>query len=77
MLQHFPIEYSAVTWAMDSNSLSCSESTTELLKLVYQSHTNSAQNSVDKSLQAPLQETCYCKGSSTFRETAAILGHFP
>lgn len=55
-LKPFAIPYSAVTWAMNSNSSSCSESITELLRLVYQSHINPAQNSVYQSPQALLQK---------------------
>lgn len=46
ILKPFAIPYLAVTWAMSSNSSSCSETITELSRLVHQSHMNSAQNSV-------------------------------
>jgi len=75
ILKPFAIPYSAVTWAINSNSSSCSESVIELSRLVYQSHTNSAQNPVYQSPQALLQKLVIARATSTFRETATMLGH--
>lgn len=75
ILKPFATPYSVVTWAISSNSSSCSEIVTELSRPVYQSHTNSAQNSVYQSLQALLQILVTARTASTFRATTVTLGH--